>query len=76
MEDIKKKKYRHLAMQFSVYILAIMVVFFVIQNIFIVKSVKRSSQTDYSDFSEKVISEDAGKIQHCTIRHNDIAFEA
>ena len=64
MEDIKKKKYRHLAMQFSVYILAIMVVFFVIQNIFIVKSVKRSSQTDYSDFSEKVISEDAGKIQH------------
>ena len=64
MEDIKKKKYSHLAMQFSLYILAILVVSFVLQNIFIVKSVKASSQRDYSDFSEKVIAEDAGKIQH------------
>ena len=64
MEDINKKKYGHLAMQFSLYILAILVVSFVLQNIFIVKSVKASSQRDYSDFSEKVIVEDAGKIQH------------
>ena len=64
MEDIKQKKYGHLAMQFSLYILAILVVFFVLQNIFIVKSVKSSSQKDYSDFSEKVITEDAGKIQY------------
>ena len=64
MDDVKKKKYGHLATQFSLYILAILAVFFVILNIFIVKSVKSSSQRDYSDFSEKVIAEDAGKIQH------------
>ena len=64
MEDIKQKKYGHLAMQFSLYILGILIVFFVLQNIFIVKSVKSSSQKDYSDFSEKVIAEDAGKIQY------------
>ena len=64
MEDIKKKKYGHLAMQFSLYILAILAVFFVLLTIFIVKSVKSSSQRDYSDFSEKVIAEDAGKIQY------------
>ena len=64
MEETKKKKYAHLAMQFSLYILAILVVSFVLQNIFIVKSVKASSQRDYSDFSEKVITEDAGKIQN------------
>lgn len=64
MDDIKKKKYGHLALQFSLYILAILAVFFVILNIFIVRSVKSSSQRDYSDFSEKVIAEDAGKIQY------------
>ena len=64
MEETKKKKYAHLAMQFSLYILAILVVSFVLQNIFIVKSVKAYSQRDYSDFSEKVIAEDAGKIQN------------
>ena len=64
MEETKKKKYAHLAMQFSLYILAILVVSFVLQNIFIVKSVKAYSQRDYSDFSEKVITEDAGKIQN------------
>ncbi len=64
MEETKKRKYAHLAMQFSLYILAILVVSFVLQNIFIVKSVKASSQRDYSDFSEKVITEDAGKIQN------------
>ena len=64
MEETKKKKYAHLAMQFSFKILAILVVSFVLQNIFIVKSVKASSQNDYSDFSEKVIAEDAGKIQN------------
>ena len=36
MEETKKKKYAHLAMQFSLYILAILVVSFVLQNIFIV----------------------------------------
>ena len=64
MEDIKQKKYSHLALQFSLYILVILIVSFVIQNIFIVKSVKSNSQKDYSDFSEKVIVEDAGKIQY------------
>ena len=64
MEETKKKKYAHIAMQFSLYILAILIVSFVLQNIFIVKSVKASSQRDYSDFSEKVITEDAGKIQN------------
>ena len=64
MDDIKKKKYGHLAMQFSLYILAILAVFFVLLTIFIVRSVKSSSQKDYSDFSEKVIAEDAGKIQN------------
>ena len=64
MEETKKKKYAHIAMQFSLYILAILVVFFVLQNVFIVKSVKASSKRDYSDFSEKVIAEDAGKIQN------------
>ena len=64
MEETKKRKYAHLAMQFSLYILAILVVSFVLQNIFIVKSVKAYSQRDYSDFSEKVITEDAGKIQN------------
>ena len=64
MDDIKKKKYGHLALQFSLYILAILAVFFVILNIFIVRSVKSSSQRDYSDFSEKVIAEDAGKVQY------------
>ncbi len=64
MEEMNKKKYGHLAMQFSLYILAILAVFFVLLCIVIVKSVKSSSQRDYSDFSEKVIAEDAGKIQY------------
>lgn len=64
MEDIKQKKYNRLALQFSLYILVILAAFFVLQNIFIVKSVKSSSQRDYSDFSEKVIAEDAGKVQY------------
>ena len=64
MEEMNKKKYGHLAMQFSLYILAILAVFFVLLCIFIVKSVKSSSQRDYSDFSEKVIAEDAGKIRY------------
>ena len=65
MEDNQKKKqYGHLAVHFSLNILAILVISFVIQNIFIVRNVKRSSKKDYSDFSEKVIAEDAGKIQY------------
>ena len=64
METQTKKKYSHLAVQFSINILFILIVSFVIQNIFIVQNVKSSSQKDYSDFSEKVISEDAGKIQY------------
>ena len=64
MDDVKKKKYGHLATQFSLYILAILAVFFVLLTIFIVKSVKSYSRSDYSDFSEKVSAEDAGKIQY------------
>ena len=63
MEE-NKKKYEHLAVQFSINILFILIISFVIQNIFIVKSVKSSSKTDYSAFSEKVIAEDAGKIEN------------
>ena len=63
MEE-NKKKYSHLAVQFSINILLILLVSFVLQNVFIVRSVKSSSKTDYSDFSEKVIAEDAGKIQY------------
>ena len=64
MEEATKKKYSHLAVQFSINILIILIVSFVIQNIFIVKNVKSSSKADYSAFSEKVIAEDAGKIQY------------
>ncbi|MCR5724035.1 MAG: HAMP domain-containing protein [Treponema sp.] len=66
MEEQKpeKKKYAHLAAQFSVIILVILIISFVIQNIFIVKTVQSSSKADYSDFSEKVIAEDAGKVQY------------
>ena len=64
MDDIKQKNYGRLALQFSLKILIILLVSFILQNIFIVKNVKSSSQTDYSDFSEKVIAEDAGKIQY------------
>ncbi|MBO6176747.1 MAG: HAMP domain-containing protein [Treponema sp.] len=63
-ENTPKKKYARLAFQFSIKILAILIASFVIQNIFIVQSVKSSSKDDYSSFSEKIIEEDAGKIQH------------
>ena len=59
-----KKKYSHLAVSFSISILLILLVSFVIQNIFIVKTVKSTSKTDYADFSEKIIIEDAGKIEN------------
>ncbi len=64
VQTTEKKKYSHLAYQFSIKILIILIASFIIQNIFIVNTVKSSSQTDYSDFSEKVISEDAAKIQY------------
>ncbi len=63
MEE-NKKKYEHIAVQFSINILFILIISFVLQNVFIVRSVKSSSKTDYSDFSEKVIAEDAGKIEN------------
>ena len=63
MEE-NKKKYEHLAVQFSINILFILIISFVLQNVFIVKSVKSSSKADYSAFSEKVIAEDAGKIEN------------
>ncbi|MCR5217479.1 methyl-accepting chemotaxis protein [Treponema sp.] len=59
-----QKKYARLAFQFSIKILAILIISFVIQNILIVQSVQKYSQNDYSSFSEKIIEEDAGKIQH------------
>ena len=64
MEETSKKKYSHLAVHFSINILLILIVSFVLQNVFIVKNVKSSSKADYSNFSEKVIVEDAGKIQY------------
>ena len=64
MDATKNKRYSHLAIQFSINILVILIVSFVVQNVFIVRTVKNSSKSDYSDFSEKVIEEDAGKIQY------------
>lgn len=61
---IAKKKYGHLAVQFSMNILVVLVFFFVIQNALIVHMVKDFSNDDYSAFSEKVIQEDAGKISN------------
>ena len=58
------KKYSHIAFEFSVYILLILVLSFIFQNLCIVGNVKNSSKSDYSAFSEKVIAEDAGKIQN------------
>lgn len=63
-EEAEKKKYAHLSVQFSLYILAILIFSFVIQNIFIVKNVKNSSKEDYSNFCKKIIEEEAGKIQN------------
>lgn len=63
-KTIEKKKYAHIAVHFSLSILLILIVSFVIQNLFIVSNVKTSSKNDYSSFSKKVISEDAGKIQN------------
>ncbi len=63
-EETEKKKYAHLSVQFSLYILAILIFSFVIQNIFIVKNVKNSSKEDYSNFCKKIIEEEAGKIQN------------
>ena len=61
--QMERKKHAHLAVQFSVYILSILIISFIIQNIFIVRSVKKSSKEDYSAFSEKIIMEDAEKIR-------------
>ena len=58
------KKYSHLAAEFSTYILGILIVAFVGLNLIIVHNVKAFSKEDYSSFSEKVIAEDAGKIQY------------
>ena len=63
-QETGKKKYAHLAAQFSTYILGILIVAFVGLNLIIVHNVKTFSQEDYSAFSEKVIMEDAGKIQY------------
>jgi len=64
VNNSKEKKYSHIAFEFSVYILVILIISFVLQNFFIVRNVKSSSKSDYSAFSEKIISEDAGKIQN------------
>ena len=63
-ELIEQKKYKHLAVQFSLNILAVLVLTFAIQIFLTVRVAKKGSQGDYSDFSEKVIAEDAGKIQY------------
>lgn len=62
--QMERRKHAHLAVQFSVYILSILIFSFIIQNIFIVGSVKKSSKEDYSAFSEKIIMEDADKIRY------------
>ncbi|WP_191013859.1 methyl-accepting chemotaxis protein [Treponema zioleckii] len=60
----KGKPYGHFAIQFSLAIFIVLLVFFVIQNILIVRLVKKFSKDDYSNFSEKIIKEDAGKISY------------
>ena len=62
--NTEQKKYSHLAVQFSLNILVVLFVLFAVQIIVTVKQVKKGSQRDYSDFSQKVIAEDAGKIQY------------
>ena len=64
MEEENTKKYSHLALQISLGILLIMILSSSLQNIFIVRNVRNSTQKDYSDFSKKVITEDAEKIQY------------
>ncbi|MBQ3825569.1 MAG: HAMP domain-containing protein [Spirochaetaceae bacterium] len=59
-----KKKYNHLAVQFSLNILAVLVLTFAVQIFLTVRVAKKGAQSDYSNFSEKVIAEDAGKIQY------------
>ena len=61
---LAKKKFGHLAVQFSVKLVSMLLVLFVIQGVFIVRTVRNSTKQDYSDFSSKVIGEDAGKIQN------------
>ncbi|MCR5763993.1 MAG: HAMP domain-containing protein [Treponema sp.] len=64
MEDTINKKYSHLAVSFSTRIFIVLVIFFIIQTVLLVRIVKNFSKEDYSSFSEKVIEEDAGKISN------------
>ena len=60
----ESKKYKRLAVQFSVQILVILAFFFTLQGVVTVSNVRKSSAKDYSDFCKKIIEEDAGKISN------------
>ncbi len=64
MEETMQKKYSHLAVSFSIRIFIVLIIFFSIQTLLLVRIVKNFSEKDYSSFSEKVIEEDAGKISN------------
>ena len=64
MEESINKKYSHLAVSFSTKIFIVLILFFTIQTLLLVRLVKKFSKDDYSSFSEKVVEEDAGKISN------------
>jgi len=59
-----EKKYGHIAVQISISIFIIMILFFTVLSFIISSRVKKASQEDYSSFSQKIIEEDAGKISY------------
>ncbi len=63
-QSLPQKKYGKLAVQFSIQIFVILAFFFSLQGIVTVRNVRKSSAKEYSDFSKKVIEEDAGKISN------------
>ena len=63
-QSLPQKKYGKLAVQFSIQIFVILAFFFALQGIVTVRNVRKSSAKEYSDFSKKVIEEDAGKISN------------
>ena len=56
------KRYGSLAIEFSMVIILIMVLFFSLLDVLVVRYVKAYSRKDYATFSAKIAEEDAGKI--------------
>jgi len=58
----ENKKYGKFALTFGIWVFFILASFFLIQNTLIVRSVRSSTQGDYSSFGAKIVEEDASKI--------------